>query len=368
MKFKSNIKSFIGGSALVAAFISNPIQAAQVTFTEIPGDITISGNVLATISVSDEGTVVFSHNFDLYKWNSSEGLVNLGDFPEIPYSWNTSYSEKPHIGANISADGQVIAFDYYSSDDIMYPLPNVGTFINYIYSEGNLQILEGLNGGLSKNISPDGTTLGGRTTTYNLTDGTQSGNYVNGLPWFGWLSKYDWGRNVHFSNDSNIFTMANQLVTIDETGTTAQEVPGMTDTVLGMGRITDLSGDGNIVVGTFKTDPSCDNVTCYANQRWDSTTDTSTIITMLLESTNYDGSIIVGASGNSGSVWDEVNGIRDITDMLSENGIDISNWTNTRLKEISTDGTYIVGYGKNPEGQLRGFLISSIPECTTGLF
>ena len=106
--------------------------------------------------------------------------------------------------------------------------------------------------------------------------------------------------------------------------------------------------------------------------RWDSTSNTTTTIdiptqylTPGLAATNYDGSVIVGLD----KVWDSFNGVRDIVDVMALQGIDISEWSGIHLEDISSDGSYIVGFGTNPEGQHHtGFMITALPECTTGLF
>jgi len=361
MEFQSNIKTFLSSSAFVAAIISSPLQAGQVTFTEIPTDITTRES-LSNVSVSDEGTVVFSHNHDLYKWNSLNGLVTLGEFPEVPFFFtNGTYAgpQTPFVDANISADGQVIAFNYFSSSDLLYRATD-GSYLAYVYVNDTLEHVLGddnLHTNRAKDLSPDGTTLGGAISIGEISEETYT--YIpNSFMWSGQDLSVQ-GQNTHFSYDTNKFTLGDRLFTIDTDGNrTSQVIPQMHKTSFNWTHVRDISGDGNIVIGRFDD---------FKPGRWNSTTDTLDDLGAGItpQSTNYDGSIIIGLYGG---IWDEVNGTRNIRDMLSTSGIDLSDWRYIRLSEISKDGTYIVGWGENPEGFVRAFLITSIPECTAGLF
>ena len=50
-------------------------------------------------------------------------------------------------------------------------------------------------------------------------------------------------------------------------------------------------------------------------------------------------------------VWDESNGMRAISDVLSGNGISLSGWQLQNATGVSADGLTIVGDGINPAGQ-----------------
>lgn len=84
-------------------------------------------------------------------------------------------------------------------------------------------------------------------------------------------------------------------------------------------------------------------------------------------SVSGDGSIVVGRS-ESGSgdttafIWDEINGMRSLQDVLSEDyGLDLTGWNLILAADISTDGRTIVGTGFNPNGDSEGW-IAMIPE------
>lgn len=70
---------------------------------------------------------------------------------------------------------------------------------------------------------------------------------------------------------------------------------------------------------------------------------------------------VVGTSNVSGGayhafVWDQVNGLRDLNDLIPVG----SGWTLTRATDINNDGS-IVGWGTNGSGDVRAFLLT--PTC-----
>jgi probable HAF family extracellular repeat protein len=79
--------------------------------------------------------------------------------------------------------------------------------------------------------------------------------------------------------------------------------------------------------------------------------------------------ISAGANGSLGDafIWDPVNGIRDLQDVLpTEFGITVpAGWLLRSATAISADGRYIVGYGKNPDDQVEAWLVdlgANVPE------
>ena len=85
-----------------------------------------------------------------------------------------------------------------------------------------------------------------------------------------------------------------------------------------------------------------------------------------------DTSVIVGNSKrksvnpdlNVMNIWDNVNGVRDLEQLIISYGIDLSGWSKMRVRNISEDGSKIVGTGTNSEGDVRVFLLDLIPECS----
>lgn len=77
-----------------------------------------------------------------------------------------------------------------------------------------------------------------------------------------------------------------------------------------------------------------------------------------------DGSIIVGASGNSAFIWDAQNGARDLTEVLTAQGVSLDTWAVYRAVDVSDDGRTIVGSAVGPGGATYGF-IATVPEPST---
>ena len=82
-----------------------------------------------------------------------------------------------------------------------------------------------------------------------------------------------------------------------------------------------------------------------------------------------DGSVVVGRSnserGSEPFVWDARNGMRSVESVLAEAGVNLGGWSlaDVRLQDntlpplkVSSDGTTIVGTGRNPDGVLEGWV------------
>ena len=67
------------------------------------------------------------------------------------------------------------------------------------------------------------------------------------------------------------------------------------------------------------------------------------------------------ASSHRAFIWDSVNGMQDLNDMLDSSG---AGWTLKGCRDISNAG-HIVGWGINPDGSQHGFLLTVIPEPST---
>jgi probable HAF family extracellular repeat protein len=139
----------------------------------------------------------------------------------------------------------------------------------------------------------------------------------------------------------------------------------------------DISADGEVIVGNYFT-----HVKSYAFY-W---TQEEGLISLgeipghetrysTAYATSADGSVIVGGcndtfgpySGDEAFIWDEINGMRNIQDMLeNECDLDLDGWTLIDARGISADGLTFTGTGINPDGNTEAW-IAIVPEPATAL-
>jgi probable HAF family extracellular repeat protein len=79
-----------------------------------------------------------------------------------------------------------------------------------------------------------------------------------------------------------------------------------------------------------------------------------------------DGSVIVGrsltASGNKAFIWDALNGMRDLQDVLvNDYGLNLTGWTLLGAGGVSADGLTVVGAGGNPSGNIEAWIATLEP-------
>ena len=74
-----------------------------------------------------------------------------------------------------------------------------------------------------------------------------------------------------------------------------------------------------------------------------------------------DGSVVVGRSGSVNGIdvyiWDSLLGMRSLTDVLTDQGEDLSDWISLDFAfAVSADGRSIVGRGTNSSGNFEAFV------------
>jgi probable HAF family extracellular repeat protein len=83
-----------------------------------------------------------------------------------------------------------------------------------------------------------------------------------------------------------------------------------------------------------------------------------------------DGSVIVGTSGTRAGetafVWRATSGMRSISAVLEEGGVDLGTWRLTAATGVSDDGAVVVGTGIDPFGRDQGW-VAVLPEPTASL-
>ena len=82
-----------------------------------------------------------------------------------------------------------------------------------------------------------------------------------------------------------------------------------------------------------------------------------------------DGSVVVGRSVSASEyepfIWDSTHGMREVDEVLTALGADLTGWTLESADGISADGLTIVGYGINPDGNQEAW-IANLP-CSSDL-
>jgi probable HAF family extracellular repeat protein len=74
---------------------------------------------------------------------------------------------------------------------------------------------------------------------------------------------------------------------------------------------------------------------------------------------------LFGAGQSAAFIWDAAHGIRDLKQVLTGAGLDLSGWMLTSARAISADGTVIAGIGINPNGDGEGW-IATLPRAHCG--
>jgi probable HAF family extracellular repeat protein len=78
-----------------------------------------------------------------------------------------------------------------------------------------------------------------------------------------------------------------------------------------------------------------------------------------------DGSIVVGWSSTdkdeTAFIWDARYGMRDLHDVLNQQGVELVGWHLTSVEAVSADGLTLVGQGRNPAGDYEAWA-AVIPE------
>jgi hypothetical protein len=340
----SQLRNIIACSIVSAAFAA-PAFSSDVSFTEITAEV--RGGGPGAMSVSENGEVTFRDLNYFYQWSQAEGLQVLGG----------TLGAYTQTVANISSDGQTIAY---------HGVLGWGTTV--VFKDGGMEEISRADI-IGSSLSPNGQFVGGflygsgsngangPVAALNLTDGSVVAN--NNADFANYeITDFNSFGDIQLATPKG-FMGANASFLISDNGS-VQEIDSRVQL------IRDLSGDGSTVVGqTF----DCENYSFNCTVMWKDG-NFSELGLFFAHALNFDGSVAVGAAttGQSGGIiWDAVNGIRDISDVLAAKGIDMSGWSNVSLFDMSDDGTYIVGAGVNPEGARHGFMISVLPQCSVGL-
>lgn len=327
------------------------LASAQVTFTPLEVDLSVSLGLGGVGGVSHDGSTVVGGVFaldpqlgptmDAVLWVNGQP-VSLG-LPSL------SYAE------DVSGDGSVL-------------VGLVDSFTHFQLVDGVLDTFGPTNGGQPFGVSADGSTIVGHLSNA----GTQHAyRYRNGVVEL--LDDLEGGqfKNLPFAASSDGSVLAgygataagSQPVTWDDAGNvTALPLPaGFTK-----GTAYDLSYDGAVVVGAAEPGGNASALR-WVNQQ---VVELGTLggPRSWANGVSAEGSIVVGrasvdaGAGNYGAfIWDETNGIRSLQALLEQLGADLSDWTLTSATDVSGDGRSILGYADHDAGYRSGF-VATVPE------
>jgi len=325
----------------------------------------------SAIGVSDDGSVVvgqvasFDNTSQPFRWQNGV-MTGLGWLPGAGTSPNG-------FARGVSADGSVVVG---ATNSAIAPTPPINSnhepfrWQNGVVTGlGFLSIGASVPVGDATGVSADGSVIVGSSST---ADGPlhayrwQNGSMVDLGVLAGAVESQVWG------------VSANGAVIVGESSSSGmQEAFRWENGVMtGLGfleggsdsRAYGVSADGLATVGVSNLEAflSMDGVMIGLG-----------VLDGSFDSTAYaasdDGAIVVGASGEfftpSAFVWDSVNGMRNLQQVLSTTyGLagQLAGWHLQGARDISPDGRAIVGYGTNPAGMQEAWL-AIIPEPSTGL-
>lgn len=356
--------------ALVAAFVALSCPAALASgdtayFTGLgflPGDEHYS----EAYAVSSDGSVVvgLSKSTDItpwaeaLRWTESGGMTGLGFLPGGDVS---------SVAHDVSADGTVIVGSSWSG--VRYEA--------VVWTENKGVVgLGDLPGGdfysKANGVSSNGLVVVGNSMSAASTPSPEAFRWTQSQGMVG-LGDFPGGQShseaIDVSADGSVIVGTSNSASGWESFRWT-EIGGM----VGLGHLpasnspyicvaNAISADGSVIVGWDRVDE--DSIEAF---RW--TQDEGMVglgdlpggeLSGEAHGVSADGSVIVGKSATSSSfhafVWDDANGIRDLQDLLTnEGGLDLSGWTLTKATSISADGTTVVGFGTNPTGDTEAWI------------
>ncbi len=320
------------------------------TDSKTHGGISTNGNIIVGNAAGSGGFI----------WNTSTNATQLFE------QWSYPFGD----AADISGDGTIITGTATFSD---------GTKSAYRWTSVNgaqpIGILSGYDKSYGEAISADGTTIVG--SCYSIGDGITTFGGETAFRWTQSTGMVALGQIAGGSNSTATAVSSNGSVIAgydsqlnqafrwtQETGMqTIGRLAGATDcTAIA------ISGDGSIIIGSsgtkafkFTTEGGIQDLGNIEGATQASASGIS-----------EDGSIIVGHTDAGAFIWDASNGMRKISDLITSEGTDTSNWEITDATGVTTHENKIIisGYGiKN--GQNEAFTatinndITAIPEAST---
>lgn len=390
-----NVQKFLVGLAcLLAVCFCTPHAAAEPLIVCAPnvsgtgsvnflgiGDLAGGEVASYATAVSDNGFVVGASQTDdgwrAFRWSQPTGMVRL-DLGEGVGGETAAHA--------ISADGGTVA-GAAGGTFIPGPIgpnplravswPNGGSGANYLEPslyDDNLAAATG--------VSNDGGFIVGFSNSHLFSE-TEAFLWT---PSEGYRGLGDPGGDVRFSNAYGVSDDGAEIVGAAKTPAGARacrwsEITGLVlldDSSLGWSVAENVSPDGSTIVGRYSHDPYHEHAFCWTKAEGMVQLEGLQERTIAVAASNG-GNLIVGNSSPFPAliplpgeppldfvpvVWDSYRQLHRLDEFLEANGLDFTGWTLTRVFDISSDGTVIVGEGINPDGNQEAFM-AVIPEPFT---
>lgn len=345
------------GLAGVAGILSTLAGTALGQTPKITDLGAISGDTRA-FAVSPDGHVVVGQTgAQGFVWSAATGIIALGGGAATGASANGSVISG--YSGSITGTGQQLHSVRWTawSPDAMQDLDTFGdgtySVATFVSADGNTIVGDAFNG---NQTFPD-------TVAYSWTSagGTVA---VGGSPETGGTGT-QWGSQGASSDGSVIVGnrgVSSMAAFRWTSAATINPMPAFQSSAQA------VSADGNIVVGYYSPDPFSGQVGfIWTNGATPSAMDIPDLPggsnNARAFAVSADGQRVVGegtsAAGMEAITWDAQHGTRSLRDVLIAMGVaDASSWSLSSATGISADGQTVVGWGTNPGGQIRGWLVS----------
>lgn len=353
--------------SIVIAFLMSaaPTLGGGPAYFQGVGDL--SGDLFWSdaYAVSADGTTVVGRSrsdsgWQAFRWQSGV-MTGLGDLP------GDSFFSEAHA---VSADGSVVVGFGQAA----------GGRRAFRWAEGNMQDLGNLcpvGESSAWGVSHDGSVVIGQafscsggtgSVAFRWTDGVMSG--LGDLP-----------GGIYQSNATGVSAEGNVVVGWGYPDVYHEAFLWSDGVMKGLGSLGGpgypseafaVSADGNVVVG-ISNSPGLGNFAFrWQNGEMISLGDLPGGANLSYAwAVSEDGSIIVGESssgiGFEATIWDSAHGLRNLRSVLADDlGLNLDGWSLERATGVSADGLTIVGQGRNPLGQIEGW-VAHVPEPTTAM-
>ena len=309
-------------------------------------------------AVSDDGKVLVGRYGSTkgYRWSAADGFRDLGSLRQ------DFYENYPKA---VSADGGVVVGRSPTT-----PYRWTGGVIS------SLGMIDPYPFGEATAVSADGAVIAGWDSPTSTTMQALRWTVATGWQGLGTLAGGKLNSAAYaISNDGNVLAgFASNSVSVKFatrwTAATGWVSLGKIPNGGTGGEAHAMSADGSVIVGY--SSPPGDSGALYHAFRWTAQSGMidlhgfDPVYNSRALACSDDGRIAGGFSSLGAWVWDAPGGMRLLTDVLRENGVDMTGWHLLEVNGISADGTVVVGEGSSPGGVSQGF-IAVIPEpagCT----